>query len=539
MSLDALLHTIGRLHPMVLHMPIGLLIGLAAWELWRAWRGPRRLGPKLGAPAVFLAWFAVLGAGGAIGTGLLHELELGDSDPTIDLHKWLSIGAGVGSLLTATLAVAARSGTSRAITRAYRTVLFLTIAALLPAGHLGGTITHGEGYLFAPLLRDPAPSDPITRARPGATPSATDPDSLALAAREIFAARCASCHGPVRARGGLRLGSEAEIIAGGREGAAAIPGDPAGSHLFQRITLPLDDRDHMPPRTRPQPTAEEIATIEAWILAWDPRSGLQPAAPPDPVAPQPAEPRAATPPLAPQAALLEPSAPAPAAIAALHDRLAHVQPIAAGSNLFWVDLSAVSGLTDADAAALLSPLQQNIADLSLARTDVTDATLTLAAGMPRLARLDLSETATTDAGVARIAGHPSLEVLVLVGTGVTDAGVEMLASMPALRRVFLWRTAVTDNALDWLSFARPELELNTGAGGAPPLETEPPIVLSPPEPGPAVASATINTACPVTGSPVDPQFTLVHEGRTIGFCCPNCPAAFEADPARFLANLPR
>ncbi len=170
MTLDALCDTIGRLHPMVLHLPIGLLMGLGAWELWRAWRGPRRGGKELGAAAVFLAWVGVASAGAAIGTGLLHELEFGDTDPTVDLHKWLGIGAGVGSLLSAILATAARSGRVRGLTRAYRIVLFLTIGVLIPAGHLGGDLTHGEGYLLEPLLREQAATGGASPGGGGGTP---------------------------------------------------------------------------------------------------------------------------------------------------------------------------------------------------------------------------------------------------------------------------------------------------------------------------------------------------------------------------------
>jgi YHS domain-containing protein len=48
----------------------------------------------------------------------------------------------------------------------------------------------------------------------------------------------------------------------------------------------------------------------------------------------------------------------------------------------------------------------------------------------------------------------------------------------------------------------------------------------------------INDVCLVSGKAIDPQFNLLHEGQVIGFCCPNCPAAFQAEPAKYLAKLP-
>ena len=52
----------------------------------------------------------------------------------------------------------------------------------------------------------------------------------------------------------------------------------------------------------------------------------------------------------------------------------------------------------------------------------------------------------------------------------------------------------------------------------------------------------VNTTCPVSGSPVNPKYALVHTSggvtRVVGFCCPNCPKEFWADPAKFEAKLP-
>jgi YHS domain-containing protein len=30
---------------------------------------------------------------------------------------------------------------------------------------------------------------------------------------------------------------------------------------------------------------------------------------------------------------------------------------------------------------------------------------------------------------------------------------------------------------------------------------------------------------------------VTFRGKTVGFCCPNCPRTFEADPTPFLAGL--
>ena len=36
------------------------------------------------------------------------------------------------------------------------------------------------------------------------------------------------------------------------------------------------------------------------------------------------------------------------------------------------------------------------------------------------------------------------------------------------------------------------------------------------------AQAAVNTTCPIMGGPVDPQRTIVFEGRPVAFCCQDC-----------------
>jgi YHS domain-containing protein len=41
----------------------------------------------------------------------------------------------------------------------------------------------------------------------------------------------------------------------------------------------------------------------------------------------------------------------------------------------------------------------------------------------------------------------------------------------------------------------------------------------------------------VSGKPVDANFTLAFEGKTVGFCCDKCPVEFQKEPAKFAANI--
>ena len=47
----------------------------------------------------------------------------------------------------------------------------------------------------------------------------------------------------------------------------------------------------------------------------------------------------------------------------------------------------------------------------------------------------------------------------------------------------------------------------------------------------------MNEKCPVSGQPVDKAQTVSFEGKTVGFCCGKCKAAFEKEPAKFAAKI--
>jgi len=55
----------------------------------------------------------------------------------------------------------------------------------------------------------------------------------------------------------------------------------------------------------------------------------------------------------------------------------------------------------------------------------------------------------------------------------------------------------------------------------------------------AVSGEVVNTVCPVLEGAVDQDtpYTMVYEGKTIGFCCAECLEKFKEDPEKYLGNL--
>lgn len=78
----------------------------------------------------------------------------------------------------------------------------------------------------------------------------------------VFAAKCLVCHSQEKRSGGLSLATYADVLNGGRSGAAVKPGNSAGSILLQRITGAAATRM---PLGGPALSAPEIGILTNWI----------------------------------------------------------------------------------------------------------------------------------------------------------------------------------------------------------------------------------------------------------------------------------
>jgi mono/diheme cytochrome c family protein len=89
--------------------------------------------------------------------------------------------------------------------------------------------------------------------------------------RPLLTARCLNCHGADRKRGGLDLTRQAAARAGGKGGAAVVPGRPDASLLYRKAAA-----GEMPPQGALAP--EQVAALRRWIEAGAPYEG-EPLAP--------------------------------------------------------------------------------------------------------------------------------------------------------------------------------------------------------------------------------------------------------------------
>ncbi|HEY1848349.1 MAG TPA: c-type cytochrome domain-containing protein [Opitutaceae bacterium] len=429
---------LGRFHPLWVHLPIGILILLAALELsgLLSRLGPLRRLPAL--PAALRTFVLVLCSVAACLAAFLGWLlaRTGDYDPSqVANHQMLGFAAAGAAILLLAF---------RRVAWLYLPLLAGALVLLTLAAHAGAKITHGSDYLTAHM---PARLGRLLGIAPKAVPVARVVTFDNAAAYEdviqpILTERCISCHGPAKTNGSLRLDSWEGLAHGGKHGSVIRAGDLSASSLVRRVDLPSAEKGHMPPRGKPQLTDDEITLLEWWVTAGAPRAKLVSSLNLPPAAETILEERlpSGQPPPGREAVL--------AAAARLGPSLGVlIRPLSADGP--WIEVNArpagkAFGNAQLDA---LAPLAGAVQWLDLGGTAVTDAGLAAVAPMRRLERLHLDGLPITDAGLSHLSALRRLEYLNLRGTSVTDKGLPSLDGMPRLRSLYVWQTAVTPSAV--------------------------------------------------------------------------------------------
>ena len=142
--LPPFLQFLGKLHPIVVHFPIALILAALLAEIlaltnnrWKptcetSARFMLPLGALGAAPAVLFGWFAADGAGKAGELGLL-----------IYRHRWLGVITLGVALIATLLQYFATRYTKPKLTWLYKAALLLAAVLVGITGHLGGLIVYG------------------------------------------------------------------------------------------------------------------------------------------------------------------------------------------------------------------------------------------------------------------------------------------------------------------------------------------------------------------------------------------------------------
>jgi uncharacterized membrane protein len=242
------LQPVGRMHPVLLHFPIVILILAMLLEFFR-------FRPEFENDNFYQQFTTTLLLVGAIFSaitvimGLLLSHEPGYTNGNLQWHKWF----GVCVSFIASFIYWFRDKDTYSMLMA-RTGSVMLVLFVVFAGHWGADITHGDNFILAPVMQKKrVPIDQALVYRDVVQP--------------IFESKCNGCHNAEKSKGQLVLTDQASLLKGGKTGKLFVPGQPQVSLLLQRIHLPDGEKKHMPPNGKPQLTDDEMKVLYLWIKA--------------------------------------------------------------------------------------------------------------------------------------------------------------------------------------------------------------------------------------------------------------------------------
>ena len=153
-----------------------------------------------------------------------------------------------------------------------------------------------------------------------------------------------------------------------------------------------------------------------------------------------------------------------AAIARLKERGVLVLPVAQDDPRLDISFHLVTDeVKDVDLEPLAAFGPDDVYQINLRGTMITDAGLAHLSKLTGLERLHLERTNLTNAGLAHVKGLEQLAYLNLYATpAISDGCVDHLKHLTGLRKLFLWQTKVTDAGEEAIKAALPDCKIDRG-----------------------------------------------------------------------------
>ncbi len=455
---------IGHFHPLIVHLPIGMLL-IALLLQWLA-RKEKYKALQQAVPITLLCG-AVTALGACITGYTLSTTD--DYDKTlVTWHLWM----GIGTTLVSFMLYAKEKNTQFVVNKKILSLGLLVL--IMITGHLGGSLTHGSDYLTKPLADIFSGDSSFSNATIKPLPNVQEAFVYSDVIRPVLHTKCYGCHGPNKQKGGLRMDDSTKLMKGGKDGIVIEPGKADASEIMRRLMLPPEDDDHMPPKEKSQPSKNQIALLHWWIdngadfnkkvKEFDQPENLKPIL----LALQKA-------PEIKNTVSYIPLTPVEKADNAVIEKLKQdsivIIPVAQNSNYLSANFVTASLLSNEILQQLLK-LKKQLVWLNLASTNINDSSLAAVAQLDNLTRLHLENTHITDNGLHTIQSLSNLQYLNLVDTKVTTQGVIQLKGLKKIQEIYLWQTNISSNDFALLQTTFPKTRIDTGGYIVPILESD-------------------------------------------------------------------
>ncbi len=253
------IYFLGRLHVLVLHIPIGIIVAILVLELMAR----REKYRHLEAASAFLWSAAAISAIVTVIFGYMHYAEGGFSGASGNQHRTFGTATAVILVVVAVLRSSGFAGSYKPVFLP-AAILMMLLASI--TGHYGGNLTHGSTYL---VEYAPQPIRALAGLGPRRPPveNLADADPFLDIVAPMLDQRCSNCHNRDKRQGELDLGSYDAMMRGGETGSVVVAGRPDVSEMLRRITLPEDDEAFMPAEGNTPLTPAQVQIIEWWIGA--------------------------------------------------------------------------------------------------------------------------------------------------------------------------------------------------------------------------------------------------------------------------------
>lgn len=419
-----ILDIIGRFHPLLLHLPIGIFVYAFIYYTYRKYFSKGKTSIDIGFALGLGAMTAVLSA--VSGYFLILSGEYGGG--LLEWHQWCGFGTALGSVF---LWIVYRSSFQRKVFF----LMFLGFMILLiVTGHLGGTITHGEDFLWSSEDKEVLIEEGVKMDQLNVFEDIIQP---------IVKRKCVSCHGPKKIKGDLLLHTVEGWKAGGKSGSLLSNADGKEGLLFTRLHLPKEEKKHMPPSGKLQLTHDEMTLMDWWIKSvgsFDKK--MTDMFPPDEVK-----------------NIIQNKMSGPGEMVQkipkheVDELLSVGVPVeVTNSDQPWISIS-YSRDENVTAGHLkhLIKFKKNVRELNMTGTTPTKKQLKHINQFSNLRSLDISQSEITSRDVAQLDNLENLEVLNLYDTRVDVMIFDHLKSFPKLRKIFLWQTQIQKQDIEFSS----------------------------------------------------------------------------------------
>jgi hypothetical protein len=437
---------IGRVHPLVLHLPIGLTLALLLFNSIKPKIDQESFHLILDSLLLILAFTSVVSAF----AGIILSFENGYDAETLKNHKYTGIGLSL--LVYLIYEFRNKIFTSKLITNL---TLILTVVAVGVVGHLGGNITHGEDFLF------------------GEKEAKAPETTFDKFVYPILDQKCKSCHNDQKTKGQLNMSTIEKIKKGGKNGQLWVGNDTLNSHIIKRAYLDLEDKKHMPPKGKPQLTNQELIILKKWIqegAKYDQKlTDLKPSSffySLNTTSEVKIAAKSYTFSAASESTLTELSTP-----------FCTIKPIANGLPAVKVNFY-VSSKYDPKTLNSLAKIGEQIVSLNLSKMPVTDESFGEISKFQNLEYLNLNQTEITGKGIEKLKNCKKLEVLAVANTKISFEDLQKIMDMPSLKEVYLWETKFTKEQYESLKKSKKRIELGYIPDESETLKLNPPILVN-------------------------------------------------------------